>query len=255
MSRWHVPAAAVLTVLFLVCAVSDTGAQELADLTTGDFNRDGLWDVVVTRFEQDRIDVYSAAGPDTFGAPVGYPVEGPVALAVLDIEGDSDSDVAVACASPHAVRIFCNSGSGQFAQGQVVYLDYQPLTVVPSQSNAARCDLFVFDLDFQLRHVLMNDGYGLFVPVEPPVGPDPGAEPGIDYWVTCGNEPPPPNPNPDGVQECIEAAHARADRCTWAACVLRESGEIGFLRYAGAMMTCHFIHDLEATFCVKELIE
>ena len=92
-----------------VLGVSATG------LACGDVDGDGLFDVVVT---SDKTMVFLNGGNRTLRTPgiaVGLD-SGGTAVVVLDWNGDSVADIAVAGMSGLAGRVYLNDGSGGFAQ-------------------------------------------------------------------------------------------------------------------------------------------
>ena len=84
------------------------------DVASGDFNGDGLTDIVVA---SDQTTVFLNSGRRTMVTPGTSLGSGSGARAVtaLDWEGDGDMDIAVAGMSARAARVYLNDGSGRFS--------------------------------------------------------------------------------------------------------------------------------------------
>src|SRR5437899_10030713 len=83
-------------------------------MTKGDFNRDGIPDLVVTNLFSGSVSVLLGNGDGTFRAPVAFGAgSSPVFVAVGDFDGDGAQDLAVA--NYHStVSVLLGNGDGTF---------------------------------------------------------------------------------------------------------------------------------------------
>src|ERR1700687_6227063 len=89
-------------------AAASSGAQFMA---TGDFNRDGLLDVVTTD-NNNTVSVLLGNGDGTFQPAVSYTVPQPKNLAVADFNGDGKLDLAIW--SNFSIVVMLGNGDGTF---------------------------------------------------------------------------------------------------------------------------------------------
>ncbi len=81
----------------------------------GDFNNDGLIDIVTSNTSSDSISVALGLGNGRFNVLAQVPVaDTPHGIAALDIDGDADSDLVVATEIGNTLSILTNNGSGVF---------------------------------------------------------------------------------------------------------------------------------------------
>jgi hypothetical protein len=70
-------------------------------VAVGDFNRDGVPDLVVGDYEDTQLVVHLGAGGGRFQPAIRTPLEaGAWQIAAADLDGDSKLDIAVACSIP-----------------------------------------------------------------------------------------------------------------------------------------------------------
>ncbi len=98
----------------------DTGPAPTA-ITTGDFNRDGILDLLTTHNTQGDAYVLLGVGNGTFAAPVELLAgDTPVFAAVADLNRDGIPDIAIANLFGDNVSVYIGVGDGTFAD-QVFY--------------------------------------------------------------------------------------------------------------------------------------
>lgn len=153
---------------------------------TGDFNGDGFLDVFTIGTDPTdliagppRVSVFANSGDGTFAAPIESPISDfDIGLAVGDLDGDSDLDVAFEIFSDGVVSVLLNNGDGSFgSEMQIPLMDsldfFGPsdLTMIDvdgdSDLDIVVCilDIVEFDLGFMFPgrvQVLLNNGSGSF---------------------------------------------------------------------------------------------
>ncbi len=148
----------------------------------GDFNGDGLQDVVVTGGGSNTVSVFTAQKDGTFAPRVDYKMP-PIPyvfnfnVTVADLNGNHRPDILVSGGNPVGyVAIFHNNGDGTFnPTPQVISVGYGPDIVKTADlRNNGRQDLITgnnFAADVSVR---LNNGNGTFGPERHyPVGPGP----------------------------------------------------------------------------------
>src|SRR6266851_5186419 len=92
----------------------DAGSNPVS-VVVGDFNHDGIPDLVVANHGSNNVSVLLGKGDGTFGAAVHYAAgTGPNAVAVADLNGDGKPDLAVVNAGKASVSVFLGNGDGTF---------------------------------------------------------------------------------------------------------------------------------------------
>jgi Bacterial Ig-like domain (group 3)/FG-GAP-like repeat len=108
---------------------------------TGDFNTDGLLDLVVANAGDDTVSILLGNGDGTFAEASGSPVavgSFPFFLAVADFNGDGRVDVAVTNDDDSTVSVLLSNGDGTFfnAPGSPVGSgNYAPCPIVAADFN------------------------------------------------------------------------------------------------------------------------
>ena len=152
---------------------------------SGDFNRDGKLDLVVTNRVDGTVSVLLGNGDGTFQPQVPYYTGAvPAAVAVADVNGDGYLDVVVALPytsngnSNNQVAVFFGKGDGTFVQPPVIYdVGVIPQFVaVQDLNHDGLPDLVVANTGTNNVSVLINAGAENFLaPVEYTTGNGPAS--------------------------------------------------------------------------------
>jgi hypothetical protein len=90
-------------------------ANTISALSTGDFNGDGLPDLVTASSSTNNVSVFLGAKDGTFSQLSDIPVgRSPIAVAVADMNGDGFADIGTANSSSGNVSILLGNGRGAF---------------------------------------------------------------------------------------------------------------------------------------------
>ena len=85
-------------------------------LTTGDFNNDGLLDVAIPLYQTPMVQILVGGG-NSFGYPTQHTITAgtlPYAVAVADLDGDNNQDIAVTNDGDSTVTLALGNGDGTF---------------------------------------------------------------------------------------------------------------------------------------------
>ena len=145
------------------------GGQPSA-LATGDFNGDGIMDLVVANYTNNTVAVFIGNGAGGFSAPTNYSTGGaaPESVAVGDFNGDGKLDLVVANAGSDTLGVFLGNGAGRFAPA-VTYSTggSRPFPVVVGDFNGdGKLDLAVANHGSNTIGVLLGNGDGTFAAVK-----------------------------------------------------------------------------------------
>ncbi|MEG4058629.1 MULTISPECIES: FG-GAP-like repeat-containing protein, partial [unclassified Microcoleus] len=144
-------------------------------IAAGDFNQDGLADLVVA--EDNQVSIALGNGQGTFGDfnNVGTATN-PLAIAIGDFNGDNNLDVVATNRSPaNSVSIFFGTGQGTFGNRTNLNVGTSPSAIAVGDFNAdGRSDLAVANTGSQNVSILSGTGQGTFSnPANFNVGVDP----------------------------------------------------------------------------------
>jgi hypothetical protein len=165
-------------------------------LKVGDFNNDGIQDLVVANANDDTLTILLGNGDGTFTQAGGSPVSAgigsfPFFIAVADLNNDGNADLAVVNGRDNTVTFLEGNGDGTFApfagspytfatnagSGPIVAADF---------NGDGNVDLAIANFESGLPTgnvvVLLGDGHGNFTfSTQAPVGSNPFSMVALDY--------------------------------------------------------------------------
>jgi hypothetical protein len=107
----------------------------------GDFNNDGLQDLVITNGKDNTVSILLGHGDGTFAPASGSPIPVggfPFFSVVADFNGDGSADIAVSNADDSTVSVLLGNGDGTFTEAPgspIPGFDYNPAEVVAADFN------------------------------------------------------------------------------------------------------------------------
>jgi hypothetical protein len=140
-------------------------------VATGDFNGDGIQDMVVANYATNTIGYMQGVGDGTFLPPVTTAVgSGPAAIVVADFNGDGFLDLAVANFNSNNVSILLGNGNGTFQAAINYAVGNGPISLAAGtlKGSGTPLDLVVVNESDNTISVLVGKGDGTFPQV---VGP------------------------------------------------------------------------------------
>jgi hypothetical protein len=142
--------------------------KETSDFTFGDFNGDGIPDIVYSNYEGNTVTILFGNGDGTFTQASGSPIaagNNPGTITAADINGDGIVDLAVANYTDGTVTILLGTGDGHFTQPSTspVTVGSAPINIEVADFNSDGIpDLAVVNFRDDTVTVLFGVGNGTF---------------------------------------------------------------------------------------------
>ena len=158
------PASAVSTLIAGPSASFPVAGSPLF-VATGDFNGDGIPDLVTADFDSPgTVSVLLGVGDGTFGARATYAAgNAPRAIAVDDFNNDGVLDLAVTNNGDNTVSILLGRGDGSFAPQTAFSTGVSPTSIAAGDFNGdGKTDLAVADFNDGDVAILLGNGDGTF---------------------------------------------------------------------------------------------
>jgi hypothetical protein len=143
----------------------DAGSNPVS-AAVGDFNRDGILDLVVANHDSNNVSVLFGKGDGTFAAAVNYAAGiGPSAVAVADVNSDGVLDLMVANMTSRSVSVLLGNGDGTF-QAAIDYPAGGALSsvAVADFNGDGKPDLAVANASRASVSLFLGNGDGTFQP-------------------------------------------------------------------------------------------
>ena len=134
-------------------------------VTTADFNRDQITDLITTNISSNSISLLFGNGDGTFRDQVQVKVcQEPRSLAVNDFNHDDQLDVVLACSGGDQVSILLGRGNGKFDEGPQYPVHRAPVSVASQDLNGdGHPDLAVALRNDKVK-IFLGNGRGEFRP-------------------------------------------------------------------------------------------
>ncbi len=131
-----------------------------SSVAVGDFNDDGVQDLVVANSGSANVSVLLGMGNGEFASGSEFPAGVfPRSIAVVDLDGDHVPDLAVASSTSNAVAILLGLGDGRFTQQTLYQVGDTPFSVAAADLNGdGKEDLVLSNFGSGDASVLLNQG-------------------------------------------------------------------------------------------------
>ena len=135
-----------------------------SSVAIGDFNRDGVADLVLPIQVLTKVVVFLGTGGGSFGARRDFPAGvGPISIAVADFDQDGSQDLAVGNASGNDLTILPGDGAGSFGVARNLTVGTGRHAVATADFNSDNLpDLAVTNFGSNTVSILLGTGSGSF---------------------------------------------------------------------------------------------
>jgi hypothetical protein len=132
----------------------------------GDFNNDGVADLVVANSGENTISVLLGKGNGTFQPPAKFSAgRSPYAIAAGDFNGDGNLDVAVTNRDDNTVSLLLGNGDGTFRTQTAYAVGNSPLGIAIADFNLdGNADVVVANANDNTVSILLGNGDGTLQP-------------------------------------------------------------------------------------------
>lgn len=136
------------------------------NITSGDFNGDGIEDLASANTSSNTISVFMGDGLGNFLPAVNYPVGyGPKLIKSNDFNGDGVLDLVYCSGNPSCISIIINSGTGTFlAPTQFTTTPNTIHFVAGDLNHDGKADVVTANSSDTKLKILINNGIGGFFP-------------------------------------------------------------------------------------------
>jgi hypothetical protein len=138
-------------------------------INRGDFNGDGILDIVTANNSTSSVSVYFGRADGTFAAPIDTNTGLPASdLALGDFNNDGKLDIAISNNTGRSAQVLLGNGNGTFQPAELISLDGQAVSITASDfNNDGKVDLAIGITQFGSLilneiEVLQGDGAGHF---------------------------------------------------------------------------------------------
>ena len=155
--------AAKLSAQSFVPSLNFPAGNAPADVITGDFNRDGKLDVIVSNSGSSSLSVFLGGGNGSFGSRRDFALGSqPQALASGDFNGDGKLDLAVVSGRTNSVLILLGNGDGTFLPPISTAVAGPTALAVADFNGDGKPDLAVGSAATNSVQILLGSGHGVF---------------------------------------------------------------------------------------------
>ena len=160
---------------FIAAPASPSPGDSPSYIVVGDFNRDGIPDLVVTNCMTSSVTILLGAGDGTF-LPMEDTLTGvnfPQFMAVGDFNADGDLDLAISNFQRETLSIFLGHGDGRFTAAEPTPPAGNVRALAVGDWNGdGKLDIAATDMDTNTLRLLLGNGDGTFhaAPVSPATG-------------------------------------------------------------------------------------
>jgi len=239
--RWHA----------MVAVGAITGASNGNPFfSLGRFDEDADLDIVACHQADNAVQVWATVSNRRVALITQFVVPGPVAAAVADLDDNGFGDLILLADGGLSVHVYLQLDNG-LQLANIVALPFAadgiflaaacggPTQVFLGLSETENCSV-ISDPLADAGAVVLTDDWTC------PEASAPSCD--VKYDTSdegeCSTTPLGP-----GVQSCIDAAWCRSNDCHWAACILKESGEWSWVRWAAGNLACGMVTDVEIAAC------